>query len=156
MYHYRTFAIPLRWTMRRRGSLRMMERTLQQSTYEVFAARDGPHAAHLLCEPDGSRLALIDWMMPQLDRSAVCREVRSRHGGAYAYILLLTAKRSSEDIVQGLRLDLTITSRNPVIPQSFKRDCSSAPRIIHAHDPLIVASLRSHVLHRIAAVQPAR
>jgi DNA-binding response OmpR family regulator len=80
----------------------MMERTLQQSTYEVFAARDGPHAAHLLCEPDGSRLALIDWMMPQLDRSAVCREVRSRHGGAYAYILLLTAKRSSEDIVQGL------------------------------------------------------
>jgi DNA-binding response OmpR family regulator len=81
----------------------MMERTLQQSTYEVFAARDGPHAAHLLCEPDGSRLALIDWMMPQLDRSAVCREVRSRHGGAYAYILLLTAKRSSEDIVQGLR-----------------------------------------------------
>src|SRR5258707_3747082 len=47
-----------------------------------------------LSSAGGPRLALIDWMMPELDGPSVCREVRSRHDGLYVYILLLT--RSEE------------------------------------------------------------
>ena len=52
---------------------------------------------------DGPRLALIDWMMPELDGPGVCREVRSRsHDALYVYILLLTSRQLTEDVVKGL------------------------------------------------------
>jgi DNA-binding response OmpR family regulator len=54
-------------------------------------------------------------MMPEVDGLDLCREVRSRQDGAYVYILLLTAKESQEDIVQGLKAGADSYSRNPVI-----------------------------------------
>jgi two-component system, cell cycle response regulator len=83
-------------------SRRLMERILQQSGYEVIPVDNGRQAAHELVREDGPRLALLDCMMPGLDGPGVCREVRTRHNELYVYILLLTSRESSEDIVKGL------------------------------------------------------
>src|ERR1700684_2042626 len=80
----------------------MIERMLQRSGYEVVTVKDGRQAADELSKQNGPRLALIDWMMPELDGPGVCREMRSRHDNSYVYILLLTSKQSSQDIVEGL------------------------------------------------------
>ncbi len=50
-------------------SLRMLEKTLERHGYEVIAVRDGREAAERLCDPDGPRLALLDWVMPRAGRS---------------------------------------------------------------------------------------
>jgi two-component system cell cycle response regulator len=84
-------------------SLRIMERMLQKYGYEVVTVQDGKQAARELFKKDGPRLALIDWMMPKLDGLALCREVRSRQDAPYVYFVLLTARESQEDIVQGLK-----------------------------------------------------
>ena len=42
-------------------SLRMMERILEKSGYEVITAVNGRKAASELSKPDCPRLALIDW-----------------------------------------------------------------------------------------------
>ena len=51
-------------------SLRIMQRTLEKSGYEVMTADNGRKAAAALSKDDGPRLALIDWMMPELDGPA--------------------------------------------------------------------------------------
>lgn len=120
-------------------SLRMMERTLQQSGYEVITAKDGREAARLLCETDGPRLALIDWMMPHLDGPGVCREVRNKRDGAYVYIMLLTAKQSSEDIVQGLEAGADDYLTKPCYPPELQARLHTGLRVLQLEDKLVDA-----------------
>ena len=55
----------------------LMQRTLEKFGYEVLVAENGRTAAEILSRNDGPRLALIDWMMPQLDGPSLCRELRA-------------------------------------------------------------------------------
>ena len=57
-------------------SRRLLEKTLEREGYEVIAVDNGRLALQHLSSPDGPRLALLDWMMPELDGPGVCREVR--------------------------------------------------------------------------------
>jgi len=54
-------------------SRRLLEKTLERAGYEVVAVANGRLASDEMCRPDGPRLALLDWMMPELDGPAVCR-----------------------------------------------------------------------------------
>ncbi|MEO6909421.1 MAG: diguanylate cyclase [Edaphobacter sp.] len=120
-------------------SRRLMERTLQQSGYEVITAKDGRQAAAELSKADGPRLALIDWMMPELDGPSVCREVRSRYEGSYIYILLLTAKESSEDVVKGLEAGADDYLTKPCHPAELKARLYTGQRILQLEDKLVEA-----------------
>ncbi len=57
----------------------------------------------MLCSPNPPRLAILDWMMPGMDGADVCRTVRARVTEPYIYLLLLTAKSTKDDIIEGLR-----------------------------------------------------
>lgn len=83
-------------------SRRALEVTLKRWGYEVVPARDGISAWQLLDEKDAPRLALLDWVMPGLDGVEVCRKVRAKCGGEPSYLILLSAKATTEDIVAGL------------------------------------------------------
>jgi len=109
-------------------SLRIMERMLQKSGYQVITVKDGRQAAEELSRKGGPRLALVDWMMPELDGLGLCREVRSRQDGAYVYIMLLTAKESQEDIVQGLKAGADNYLTKPCRPGCSRAGASSGLR----------------------------
>ncbi len=51
---------------------------------------------------DAPPLAILDWMMPEIDGADVCRRVREIESDTPPYIILLTAKSGKEDIVNGL------------------------------------------------------
>jgi len=120
-------------------SLRMMERTLQKSGYEVITVDNGRRAAEELTKADGPRLALIDWMMPELDGPSVCREVRSRHNDAYVYVLLLTSKQSTEDVVMGLEAGADDYLTKPCHPAELKARLHTGQRILELEDKLVEA-----------------
>lgn len=83
-------------------SRRVLEATLTKWGYEVVVTTDGQQALEALKQPDAPSLAVLDWMMPGLDGSEVCRRVREVAGNRLLYVLLLTAKDRKEDIVEGL------------------------------------------------------
>lgn len=120
-------------------SLLMMQRTLQNYGYEVVTATDGLQAAKALCSPGGPRLALIDWMMPELDGPGVCREVRSRHEDAYVYILLLTSRQSSEDVVSGLEAGADDYLTKPCHAAELKARLHTGLRVLQLEDKLVEA-----------------
>jgi two-component system, cell cycle response regulator len=66
----------------------LLERTLEREGYEVIAVDNGRLALQQLSLPDGPRLALLDWMMPELDGPGVCLEVRKQHEWPYVHIVL--------------------------------------------------------------------
>lgn len=120
-------------------SRRLMERILQQSAYEVISVENGRQAVHELAREGGPRLALIDWMMPELDGPNVCREVRNRHDDLYVYILLLTSKESSEDIVKGLEAGADDYLTKPCHPAELRARLHTGRRILQLEDKLVEA-----------------
>lgn len=116
-----------------------MERTLERSGYEVITVADGLEAAYELSQPQGPRLALIDWMMPQLDGPALCREIRSRSNEAYVYILLLTAKELNADLVIGLEAGADDYLTKPCHPAELRARLHTGLRILQLEDKLVEA-----------------
>lgn len=82
-------------------SRRLLEATLRRWGHEVEVTVNGSQAVHALQRPDAPRVAVVDWMMPNLDGLEVCRRVRER-AVPYVYVVLLTAKDRREDMLQGL------------------------------------------------------
>ena len=74
---------------------------LRRWGYEVLEAEDGHAGLDLLLAKD-IRLVICDWMMPGMSGPELCRAVRSTDLGHYAYIILLTGRSDSADLVEGL------------------------------------------------------
>jgi phosphoserine phosphatase RsbU/P len=83
-------------------SARILEATLRHWGHEVAVARDGDAAWTILQQEDCPRLAILDWMMPGLEGPEVCRRARALARSVPTYMILLTAKGKSDDIVAGL------------------------------------------------------
>jgi DNA-binding response OmpR family regulator len=98
-------------------SRRVLHTTLLKWGYEVVVTGDGHAAWDVLQQADAPPLAILDWMMPGMDGVEVCRRVRSNHVAYPIYIILLTAKGSTEDIVEGLE-----AGADDYITKPFDRD----------------------------------
>ena len=80
----------------------ILEAVLGKWGYEVVSTSDGEEAWKALRSEDAPRLAVVDWEMPKMDGSEVCRKVRQLNTRNPVYIILLTARQQKEDIVAGL------------------------------------------------------
>ena len=83
-------------------SRRLLERQLQKWGHDVIPVSDGRAALEILQAKDAPPLAILDWMMPELDGVQVCRSVRGPSMERIMYVILLTAKGQKADIVTGL------------------------------------------------------
>jgi two-component system, cell cycle response regulator len=120
-------------------SRRLMERILQKSGYDVVTAVNGAQALDELSRDGGPRLALLDWMMPELDGLEVCRRVRSRHGQPYVYITMLTSKLSNNDVVAGLEAGSDDYLTKPCNPEELKARLRTGQRVLRLEDTLVEA-----------------
>jgi two-component system, cell cycle response regulator len=117
----------------------LLQKTLERAGYEVTAVENGRLAADQLCPVDGPRLALLDWVMPELDGPGVCREVRKREGQSYVYMVLLTSKESKEDVVMGLESGADDYLTKPFDPEELKARLRTGLRILNLEDRLVEA-----------------
>ena len=81
--------------------LQLLRMILKRLGHEVFEASDGYTAWNLL-QNDPIPFVITDWMLPEIDGVELVRRVRKANFPNYTYIILLTAKKSPNDIVNGL------------------------------------------------------
>jgi DNA-binding response OmpR family regulator len=82
-------------------SRRLMDTILRKWGYETVTVVNGREAWEALQSEDAPRLAILDWMMPEMDGTEVCAKIRERTNSPYVYIVLLSAKSKREDVVDG-------------------------------------------------------
>ena len=80
----------------------MLKGMLTRWGYQAVIARNGTEAWKILESGNAPRLAVLDWMMPGMDGVEICRRIRSANREPYIYILLLTARTESEDLIEGM------------------------------------------------------
>lgn len=118
-------------------SRRLVQKTLERGGYEVLAVKNGRSAAKCLSSAYGPRLALLDWVMPELDGLSVCRQMRSRSNHPYIYMILLTSKESKEDMVAGFEAGADDYLTKPCDPEELKARLRAGQRILELQDKLI-------------------
>src|SRR5437879_972472 len=70
--------------------------------YEVHTTTNGKAALQILQRENSPRLAILDWMMPEMDGLEVCRHARGMNQPIAPYLILLTTMTNKEDVVAGL------------------------------------------------------
>jgi two-component system cell cycle response regulator len=127
----------------------MLRGMLTKWGYEVIIAKDGHEALQALEGEDAPRLALLDWMMPGLDGVDVCRRVRSKGREPYIYILLLTARTDSEDLVTGMDAGADDYLTKPFNAPELRARLRAGQRILDLQEQLLEAreALRQEATH---------
>src|SRR5919199_3339805 len=83
---------------------KLLPRYLSQWEFEPVIAVNGDEAWQVLCMRDGPRLALLDWVLPNVDGIELCRRIRSGDlGERYVYTILLTGNNDKGHLLDGMR-----------------------------------------------------
>ncbi len=97
-------------------SRRLLERHLQAWGHEVVTATDGAEAWERF-NADEYPIVISDWMMPEMDGPELVRRIRASERPGYVYIILLTAKAQTEDLVEGME-----AGADDFVAKPFERD----------------------------------
>jgi sigma-B regulation protein RsbU (phosphoserine phosphatase) len=111
-------------------SRHLLERNLQNWGFEVISAQNGKEAAEILDGPDAPALAILDWMMPQMDGVEVCQSVRRHTDRPYIYLLLLTAKSQKDEIAAGLDAGADDYVIKPFDPDELRARLKVGQRVV--------------------------
>lgn len=117
----------------------VLQKTLVKWGYEVLAVCDGNEALEELQKPDAPALLVLDWEMPGMDGIDVCRQVRAREGGHSHYIILLTARSGTEDLVAGLEAGANDYVRKPFDPAEMRARVEVGRRFVELYDQLLAS-----------------
>jgi len=137
----------------------ILERALVRSGFEVICVQDGQSAADCLLAPDGPRMAILDWVMPAKDGPTVCREIRACTSIPYVYLMLLTSREETGDVITGLEAGADDYLTKPFNPEELKARLRTGQRILNLqdklvheaqHDPLTQLPNRAFFVRRLA------
>ncbi len=117
-------------------SRRILEAYLRKWGHDVVVAKDGAEAWHQFQRDDAPRLAVLDWMMPELDGLEVCQKIRAREHAPFTYVLLLTAKGETDDIVTALDSGADDYLTKPYNAMELRSRIGAGERIVRLHEQL--------------------
>lgn len=124
----------------------MLSRLLTSWGHEVVVTVDGRAAWDALQKDDAPKVAILDWMMPDVDGVEVCRRNHALARQEPTYVILLTAKDRTEDLVAGLE-----SGANDYLIKPFdRRELQARLRVAER-----VVSLQHEVADRIRELQDA-
>ena len=109
---------------------RILESQLRQLGHDVASVEDGRRALAALEAPDAPRMAILDWNMPELDGTEVCRRLRRNGEDRYTYVALLTARRHSDDMIAGLEAGADDFLVKPVQVAELRARLRTAERVL--------------------------
>jgi two-component system, cell cycle response regulator len=127
----------------------MLRSMLTKWGYDPVIARDGAEAWRILNAEDAPRLAILDWMMPGMDGVEVCRRVRAAGREPYIYILLLTARTESQDLVEGMEAGADDYLTKPFVAHELRVRLRAGKRLLDLQSELMGAreALRIQATH---------
>jgi serine/threonine-protein kinase len=108
----------------------LLQVRLRRWGYETTVARDGEAALVALEADRDLRIVISDWMMPGIEGVELCRRIREMEGRAYTYVILVTAKAQSEDLVQAFAAGADEFLSKPFQPRELQMRLEAAKRLL--------------------------
>ena len=118
---------------------------LREWNFEFTCVRNGNEAWRALTKQDAPRLALLDWVLPDIEGIELCRRLRCRpEGEPYTYTVLLTAKTEKEEMLRGMEAGADDFLAKPFDPLELKARLLVGKRILELQEKLVSANSALH------------
>lgn len=78
----------------------LLTASLRKAGYDPIVTSNGSDAMSALRLQQKACVAIVDWMMPEMDGAEVCRRVRA--SGKLVHVIMLTARGRKEDAIEAL------------------------------------------------------
>ncbi|MFR3559562.1 MAG: response regulator transcription factor [Paraclostridium sordellii] len=93
--------------------LKIIEAYLKKENFSVLTASDGEEALEKFYE-NKIDLAILDWMMPNIDGIEVCKQIKEK---SYTKVMMLTAKGQVDDEIDALNIGADDYIKKPFDPR---------------------------------------
>jgi len=128
--------------------LQLLRMILERQGHVVYEAANGQQAWNLL-QVEPIPLVITDWMLPELDGVGLTRRIRQANFPYYTYVILLTARKTLNDIVDGIEAGTDDYLTKPFDVSELKARIGIGERILTLETRLReslhqLASLASH------------
>jgi two-component system cell cycle response regulator len=112
------------------AALRLLQATVKKMGFDIEVADNGDAAWKAIEAEDVPTIALLDWMMPGLEGPEICRRTRALNRKCYPYLLLVTGRSGSGDVIAGLEAGADDYVHKPVNREELAARLHVAQRII--------------------------
>ena len=82
-------------------SRKKLEKLIRGLGHEPMVAQNGIEGWQIW-KSHRPRVVITDWVMPELDGPGLCQRIRAAEGSQYTYLIMVTTKNHSSDIVTGM------------------------------------------------------
>lgn len=130
----------------------VLESLLTKWGYEVIVTDNGQQAYTVFQEDDTLSLALLDWEMPHLDGAAMCKMLRQEKLKKPIYLILLTSRRESKYITQGLLAGADDYISKPYDNNELKARVEVGRRMVELQNQMLEQKKLEGVLEMAGAV----
>lgn len=120
-------------------SRQILDKLAQSWGYETVVVKDGDQTLQTLNSANAPRLAVLDWMMPGVNGLEVCRELRSRTGVPYTYVIVLTALNELDRMIEAMEAGADDFLGKPFQPHELEVRLRAGKRIVLLQQELIDA-----------------
>lgn len=107
----------------------LLELYLDSDGYEFVSVTNGRQAVELFRQ-DPFPVVITDWLMPEMDGVELCKTLRGMGAENYTYIILLTAKDTQSNLVEGLEAGADEYIVKPIHHPELRARLSGARRIL--------------------------
>lgn len=115
----------------------ILSSVVSQWGYETIEVEDGSQALLALQSKDAPRLLLIDWEMPHMNGITLCKYLRETEDNSNPpYIIMLTSRSNTEDIVSGLESGSNDYISKPFENAELRARLQVGKRILELQDQL--------------------
>ena len=108
----------------------LLSHVITQAGHTVTAMVADGEAAWDAWQAAPAPLLILDWEMPRLDGLALCRRIRASEKGDEPFVLIVTARDSSEDLTAVLDAGADDYKSKPVTPDNLQARLRIAERRI--------------------------
>jgi phosphoserine phosphatase RsbU/P len=114
----------------------MLASVLQKCGYQISEAGNGQEAWQALQKDDAPRVAIFDWVMPEMDGLELIRKVRAIPSDNPIYIIMLTSRNLKADIIIALDAGADDYLSKPFVPEELIARVKVGFRMVRMQDRL--------------------
>jgi len=107
-----------------------LEKILSEWGFEVESFRDGNKALDRLSEPDPPRLCILDWVMPGIEGTELCRRIRETFPEESFYLIILTARQGIDNVIEGLSAGADDYVTKPFVSRELRQRIDVGVRVM--------------------------
>ena len=129
------------------SSRRSLTELLERSGYDVIAKMNGTEALEFMDSTSiPPQVIVADWIMPEMDGIELCKRIRNDLTLPYCYIILLSTRDESDDVVHALDAGADDYLIKPYNPAELQSRIRAGVRIIKLNNQLEQANQTLQVM----------